>query len=164
MCEQNETETVYIDTEPDNKNYFNHQNGTYFDDLDEINVSDEHNYILSDGGIKEVRRSHYKLKDQFGKDIFRLIEGTFYYDKLYITVVKKKNKKYLYYLTTEKLLSLACSDCGKRRCSSQICRGSYLEKKMVLNSIYIGRNIEDVIIEYNKKNILNPRTTSPSAV
>jgi hypothetical protein len=150
MCEQDVTETVNIDIEIDNKNYFNYQSKTYFDNLDEIDVSDEHNYI-TDRGIKEVRRSHYKLKDEFGKDIFKFIDGIFYHDKLYITVVKKKNNKHLYYLTTEKILSIACSDCGKRRCSYSICRGSYLEKKMELNSVYISLNIEDALIEYNKK-------------
>ena len=147
---QNTEETIYIENDSDNKNYFENLNETYFDNLNEIYVSEEHNYI-SDRGIEEVRRSHYKLKDQFGKDIFRFIDGLLYMDKLYITVVKKKNNNHLYYLTTEKILSIACSDCGKRRCSYSICRGSYLEKKVELNSIYIGRNIEDVLLEYNKK-------------
>lgn len=148
---QNTEETIYIENGSGNNNYFDNLNETYFDNLDEIYVSDEHNYI-SDRGIEEVRRSHYILKDQLGKDIFRFMDGL-YMDKLYITVVKKKNNNHLYYLTTEKIVSISCSECGKRNCSSSsyVCRGSYLEKKVELNSIYISRNIEDVLLEYNKK-------------
>ena len=150
---QNTEETIYIENGSGNKNYFDNLNETYFDNLDEIYVSDEHNYI-SDRGIEEVRRSHYKLKDQFGKDIFKFIDGS-YMDKLYITVVKKKNSNHLFYLTIEKIVSISCSDCGKKHCSSSsssyVCRGSYLEKNVELNSIYIGRNIEDVLLKYNRK-------------
>jgi len=149
MSEQDVTETVNIET--DNKNYFNYQSKTYFDNLDEIDVLDDH-YYISDRGKEKVFRNHYILKDELGKDIFKLIDGIFYYDKIYITVVKKKKNKHLYYLTTEKVLSISCSDCGKRRCSSSsyTCRGSYLEYKKELNSVYISLNIEDALIEYNK--------------
>ena len=151
MCEQDVTETVNIDIEIDNKNYFNYQSKTYFDNLDEINVTDEH-YYISDRGKENVFRNHYILKDQLGQDIFKFIDGRL--DKLYITVVKKKNNNHLYYLTTDEILSIKCSDCGKGRCSSSsyTCRGSHLETIKEMNSIYIGRNIEDVILEYNKNN------------
>ena len=147
MCSQDLTETLNID-----KINFNNINKTYFNDLDEIYVSDEH-YYISDRSKKYVERSHYILKDQFGKDIFKFIDGRSYLEKLYITVVKKKNNNHLYYLTTDKIVSIKCSDCGKGRCSSSsyTCRGSYLETITEMNSIYIGRNIEDVILEYNKK-------------
>ena len=146
MSSQNLTETLNID-----KFNLNYQSKTYFDNLNEINVTDEH-YYISDRGKENVFRNHYILKDQLGQDIFKFIDGRL--DKLYITVVKKKNNNHLYYLTTDKILSILCSDCGKGRCSSSsyTCRGSHLETIKEMNSIYIGRNIEDVILEYNKNN------------
>jgi len=70
MSEQDVTETVNIET--DNKNYFNYQSKTYFDNLDEIDVLDDH-YYISDRGKEKVFRNHYILKDELGKDIFKYL-------------------------------------------------------------------------------------------
>jgi len=86
---------------------------------------------------------------------------------IYLSRIPQKNGKSRYYLTNERT-HYYCSSCGEEYCYSRGCRGTFSDKQVTFDSVYVGKDTENALYElfleldiYRRKNTKTKKEEPP---